>query len=104
MNPDPKLVAELTTFTPQDIALMEEQAAEALYLAKKTRFKYRRELHLALADRRLVLDKPRVPVAKQPQPVRPEPMAVVLCGGFVVAGGYLAVFFGVLWVISQAFR
>lgn len=36
--------------------------------------------------------------------MQPVPVAVALGGGLVVAVGYMAVFLGVLWVISCAFK
>lgn len=100
---DPKLVAEFFTYSPADIAVMEEQAAAALYEAKRTRFKYASDLKLALRDRPVVERKPIGLIRQERQPLKPlsgEQTAAALCGGVVLAVGGMVVFLLVLWIIT----
>lgn len=96
---DSKLVADFFTYSPADIAVLEDQAAEQLYLAKRTRFKYARDLKVALRDRPVVERKPVRPVP-QPQPLNGAQTAVCLCGGVVVAVGGMALFLLALWIVT----
>lgn len=106
---DLKLVKELTTFSDADIAVMEEQAVEQLTKAKRTRFKYRRELQQALRDyaadcltRQFAEpkpNKPNVPTTGQ-KPLNGAQAIAAVCGGVVFAAGSLALFLLTLWIMT----
>lgn len=102
MTTDPKLVAQFFEYTPMDLALLEERAVTELYEAKKTRWKYRRELQLALEDYETdcQIRAPNSNPTQQPQPPTPQAvMAGLVAAPFVLAGG-LALFFLALWVLT----
>lgn len=106
MTADPKLVAEFLTLTPMDFAVLEDQSREQLYLAKRTRWKYRRELQQALADyERECRERQPKPVLKpRPQPLNPAPATAAVCGGVVFAVGGLVLFFLTLWGLQNLGR
>ena len=97
MTADPKRIKEF--MTRMDEAVMEEQSREQLYLARKTRWKYRRTLQAALSD----YERESKPVPQlQPQPTPPTRQAVVvgLCAAPFFVAGALALFFLTLWVLT----
>lgn len=106
MISDSKLVAKFFTYSPADIAVLEEQAAEQLYLAKRKRFKYARDLKVALRDRPVVERKPVRPAQQkqQQQPLDPQTARAAVCLGVILAPIGMAVFMGLIWIIQQAFK
>lgn len=103
-----RLIKDLTTFTPADIAIMEEQA-EALYQDKKTTRKYRRSLQLALADAER---KPVVSVQPQQRfdPITEEWIKrttvserfwTMAIGGPIAAAGFIGLVCGALWILQR---
>jgi hypothetical protein len=45
---------ELTTFSDEDLELLEQQSAEQLYIARKTNWRYHRELRANLGICRVI--------------------------------------------------
>lgn len=86
-------------YTEAELDALEERSREQLYLAKKTRFKYRRELQLALRDRPIVERKLVAQAPLQPQ-LPPAQARACVVAGIAFSALALGVFFFLLWVIT----